>query len=334
MTSSSIEIRAVVIEGKGGVETLSIKTRSLRAPGPGEVLVEVAGASCNRADIIQRRGFYAAPPGAAADIPGLEYAGTVAQLGEGVQRWKVGDRVMGIVAGGGMASHVVVHEREAMPVPKNLSLSDAAAIPEVFLTAYDALFLQAGLKTGETMLVHAVGSGIGTAAVQLARAVSATSVGTSRTADKLERCAKLGLDHGVVAADKVFAKAVIERTGGRGVDVILDTVGAGYLGENVQALAPRGRIIVIGLLAGATGELPLGALLAKRASITGSVLRSRPLEEKAALAQAATAALVPLFERGALVPVIDKVMPMTEIRAAHEHLESNASFGKIVLTWS
>jgi putative PIG3 family NAD(P)H quinone oxidoreductase len=332
--TAPIAIKAVVIAGKGGVETLSLANRTLRAPGPGELLVEVAAASCNRADIVQRRGFYAAPAGAVQDIPGLEYAGTVAQVGDGVQRYKAGDRVMGIVAGGAMATHVMVHEREAMPVPKNLSLTDAGAIPEVFLTAYDALFLQAGLKTGETMLVHAVGSGIGTAAIQLARAISATSVGTSRTADKLERCAKLGLDIGIAVPEKTFAKAVLEKTGGRGADVILDTVGAGYLGENVSALAPRGRIITIGLLAGVAGELPLGALLAKRASITGSVLRSRPLEEKAALAQAATAALVPLFERGALVPVIDKVMPMSEIRAAHEYLESNQSFGKLVMTWS
>jgi len=203
----------------------------------------------------------------------------------------------------------------------------------VFLTAYDALFLQAGLKTGETMLVHAVGSGIGTAAIQLARAISATSVGTSRTDDKLERCKKLGLDIGVVAQDKSFAKAVLERTGGRGVDVILDTVGAAYLGENLQALAPQGRVVVIGLLGGVAGELPLSLLLAKRARVIGSVLRSRPLEEKAALAQAASAALLPLFERGALVPVIDRVMPMSEIQKAHEHLESNKSFGKVVMTW-
>jgi NADPH:quinone reductase-like Zn-dependent oxidoreductase len=314
--TTPIEIRAVVIAGKGGVETLSLQKRTLRAPGPGELLVEVAAAACNRADIMQRLGFYPAPPGVAADIPGLEYAGTVAAVGEGVQRYRQGDRVMGIVAGAAMASHVLVHEREAMPVPKNLSLTDAGAIPEVFLTAYDALVLQAGLKTGETMLVHAVGSGIGTAAIQIARAISATSVGTSRT------------------ADKTFAKAVLERTGGRGVDVILDTVGAAYLGENVKALAHQGRVVVIGLLGGATGELPLGLLLAKRARIAGSVLRSRPLEEKAALAQAAAGALVPLFERGALVPVIDRVLPFSEIQEAHRYVESNQSFGKVVMTWS
>lgn len=329
-----IEIRAVVITGKGGVETLSVQKRSLRPPGPGELLVEVAGAACNRADIIQRLGFYSAPPGFVQDIPGLEYAGTVARVGEGVQRFKQGDRVMGIVAGGAMASHVIVHEREAMPAPKNLSLTDAAAIPEVFLTAYDALVLQAGLKTGESMLVHAVGSGIGTAAIQIARALSATSLGTSRTADKLERCAKLGLDAGIVSSDKTFAKAVLDATGGRGVDVILDTIGAAYIGENVKALAPQGRIVVIGLLGGVAGELPLGMLLAKRARIIGSVLRSRPLEEKAALAQAATSALVPLFERGALVPVIDRVLPFAEIQEAHRYLESNESFGKVVMTWS
>lgn len=333
MSTSTIQIRAVVIDGKGGVETLSLKDRTLREPGPGELLVEVAAAACNRADVIQRMGFYAAPRGTVPDIPGLEYAGTVARVGEGVHKYRAGDRVMGIVAGGAMATHVLVHEREAVPVPKNLSLSDAAAIPEVFWTAYDALFLQAGLKTGETMLVHAVGSGIGTAALQLARAISATSIGTSRTEDKLERCKKLGLDVGIVVSDKTFAKSVLDRTGGRGVDVILDTVGAAYLGENVKALAPQGRVVVIGLLGGVAGELPLGMLLSKRARILGSVLRSRPLEEKAALAQAVTSALVPLFERGALVPVVDRTMPMAEIRQAHQYIESNQSFGKVVLTW-
>jgi NADPH:quinone reductase-like Zn-dependent oxidoreductase len=240
---------------------------------------------------------------------------------------------MGIVAGGAMCTHVLVHEREAIAVPESLSLTDAAALPEVFLTAYDALFLQAGLRMGESMLVHAVGSGIGTAAIQLARACGVTAVGTSRTEDKLERCKALGLDIGIAATDKTFAKAVLERTGGRGVDVILDTVGAVYLADNLQALAPKGRIVVIGLLGGAAGELSLGMLLAKRARILGSVLRSRPLEEKVTLAQACTRELLPLFARGALAPVIDVVMPMSEIRAAHERLESNTTFGKIVMQW-
>ncbi len=328
-----ISTRAVVIAGKGGVETLSIADRSIREPGPGEILVEVAAAGCNRADIMQRRGFYPAPPGAPADIPGLEYAGTVAQLGEGVRSWKLGDRVMGIAAGGAMSTHLLAHEREAMAVPANLSLTQAAAIPEVFLTAFDALFLQAELRMGETMLVHAVGSGIGTAAVQLARACGATSVGTSRTEDKLERCKPLGLDIGIATPDKIFAKAVLEQTNGRGVDVIFDTVGAAYLADNLQALAPKGRIIVIGLLGGVAGELSLGMLLAKRARILGSVLRSRPLEEKITLAQACSAQLIPLFTRGALKPVIDIVLPMTEIRSAHERMEANTTFGKIVMTW-
>lgn len=330
-----IEARAVIIDGKGDADVLRLGALAVREPGPGEVLVAIAAAGLNRADVLQRRGFYPAPPGAPANVPGLEYAGTVAAVGEGVGAVALGAPVMGIVGGGGMASHVVVHERELVRVPQGMSLEDAAAIPEVFMTAYDALFAQAELALGETVLLHAVGSGIGTAGLQLARAAGVRALGTSRTEDKLERCAALGLakDDGLLVHDKRFAARVLERTNGRGADVILDTVGAAYLGENLQALAARGRLVVIGLMGGATAELPLSMLLAKRASLRGSVLRSRSLEEKAELAQSFGRTVVPLFERGALRPVVDCVLPMSEVAEAHRRMERDQSFGKIVLRW-
>ncbi len=314
---------------------LRIGEIAVRDPGPGELLIEVAAAGLNRADVLQRRGFYPAPPGVAANVPGLEYAGTVAELGSDVTDFARGDRVMGIVAGGGMASHLVVHAREAIRVPEGMALTDAAAIPEVFLTAYDALFVQASLDMGQTLLVHSVGSGVGTAAIQLARAVSARALGTSRTQDKLQRCQPLGLAiaDGILVSDKRFAAMVAERTSGRGVDVILDTVGAAYLGENLASLASRGTLVVIGLMGGANAELALGALLQKRARVVGSVLRSRPHEEKAALAQAFARATLPLFARGALAPVVDAVLPMADVQEAHRRMEKNDTFGKIVLHW-
>jgi putative PIG3 family NAD(P)H quinone oxidoreductase len=266
-------------------------------------------------------------------VPGLEYAGTVAQLGNGVSDFTVGDKVMGIVAGGGMATHVVVHAREAIKVPGKLSLAEAAAIPEVFLTAYDALFAQAGLGIGQVVLLHAIGSGIGTAALQLARIAGARAIGTSRSADKLERCKPLGLQDAILVSDKRFAAEVTRRSAGHGADIILDSVGAAYLAENLSALALKGRLVLIGLMAGATAEIALSVLLAKRAQLIGTVLRSRPLEEKASLAQAFTRDVLPLFERGAIVPVIDQVMPMQDIAQAHRRMEQDENFGKIVLTW-
>jgi putative PIG3 family NAD(P)H quinone oxidoreductase len=326
---------AVIIEGRGDVDVLRLAELPVREPGPGELLVEVAAAGLNRADVLQRRGFYPAPHGAPANVPGLEYAGTVAAAGEGVSEFAAGDRVMGIVAGGGMSSHLVVHAREAIRVPEGMSLTDAAAIPEVFLTAYDALFVQAEIAMGQTVLLHSIGSGVGTAALQLARAASARVLGTSRTQDKLERCKPLGLREGdgILTADKRFAERALELTGGRGADLILDTVGAAYLSENLEALASRGTLVVIGLMGGASGEVALGALLQKRARVQGSVLRSRPLEEKATLAQAFARAALPLFESGALRPVVDAVLPMAEIREAHRRMEQNETFGKLVLSW-
>jgi NADPH:quinone reductase len=330
-----MQARAVLIEGKGEVDVLRIGEIEVQGPGPGELLVEVAAAGLNRADVLQRRGFYPAPAGVPANVPGLEYAGTVAEIGAGVTEFAAGDRVMGIVAGGGMASHVVVHAREAIAVPERLSLEQAAAIPEVFMTAYDALFVQAELGMGQAVLLHSIGSGVGTAALQLARAAGARPLGTSRTEDKLARCHALGLaaEDGILVSDKKFAAQVLSRTGGRGCDVVLDTVGAAYLGENIAALANRGTLVVIGLMGGATGDVALGALLAKRARVQGSVLRSRPLEEKATLAQSFAKAALPLFASGALRPVVDCVLKMSDVREAHARMERNDTFGKIVLAW-
>jgi NADPH:quinone reductase len=328
-----IEAQAVVIAGKGDVDVLRIDRLQVREPGWGELLIEVAAAGLNRADALQRRGLYPAPPGVAAHVPGLEYAGRVARLGEGVTDFAVGDRVMGIVAGGGMATHLVVHGREAMRVPEGMSLTDAAAVPEVFLTAYDALFLQAGLGLGQVVLLHAVGSGVGTAALQLACATGARPIGTSRSAEKLERCKALGLTDAVLVPDNRFASRVMELSAGRGADVILDTIGAAYLAENITALAGGGRLVLVGLMGGASAEIALGTILAKRAKVIGTVLRSRPFEQKAALMQAFSRDVLPLLQRGAIKPVVDCVLPMAEIQEAHRRMERSQSFGKIVLSW-
>lgn len=329
----SITARAVRITQPGGPEVLTIEEIEVREPGPSEVLVRVAAAGLNRADCLQRKGAYPAPPGVAADVPGLEFSGTVEKLGEGARDFAVGDLVMGICGGGSMATHIVVHERELMRIPRNLGLIEAAAIPEVFMTSYDALFSQAELQPGERLLVHAIGSGIGTAALQLARAIGATVIGTSRSQQKIDQVQTLGLglSHGIVADENGFAEAL--KGNGGGVDVLLDTIGAKYLVENLKAIAPRGRIVVIGLLGGTKAELPLGVLVAKRVSLRGSVLRSRPLEEKAALAQRFSRQIVPLFEQGVLRPIIADVMPMTDIREAHRRMESNDLLGKLVLAW-
>ena len=321
-----------MLRGAGDVDVLHIEDVARPVAGTGEVLVEVAAAALNRADCLQRRGLYPAPPGAPRDVPGLELAGVVVEVGAGVLDLVVGDRVMGITAGGAMATHVALHERTLVRVPPSLDLERAAAVPEVFMTAFDA-FAQADLAMGEVALVHAAGSGVGTAAIQLAVHAGARVIGTSRTADKLARCRSLGMADGVVVEGGAFAARVRELTGGRGADVILDCVGAAYLEENVRALAPRGRLVLVGLLGGATGTLPMALLLAARGRIHGTVLRSRPLEEKAVLAQAFARQAVPLLADGRLVPVVDAVMPMTDVREAHRRMERNETFGKIVLAW-
>lgn len=321
-----IHAKAVTISEPGGPEVLHIKPHSVRKPGGSEILVEVAAAGLNRADTLQRRGLYPAPTNAPAQIPGLEYAGLVRQVGPAVQRWSIGDRVMGIVPGGGMSTHLITHEREALPIPANMDLTTAAAIPETFLTAFDALYLQAKLAMGERLLIHAVGSGIGTSALQLALAMNAEVTGTSRTASKIERCQDLGLVQGIHVTDGRFADNL-------NVHVILDLVGASYVQENLRALAPRGRIVTIGLMGGARSEIPLNILLQKRVSWMGSVLRSRSLEEKATLMRAFEIHVLPLLATKQIRPVIDAVIPMSNIREAHSSMDGNNTFGKLVLTW-
>jgi len=315
------------------VDVLSLDTLRVRDAGPWEIRVQVAAAGLNRADLLQRRGYYPAPPGVPADVPGLEYSGTVEQVGEGVREFAPGDAVMGIVGGGAMATHLLVPAREVMRVPAGMPLTEAAAIPEVFLTAFDALFGQGRLAPGQTVLVHAIGSGVGTAALQLGLLAGARVVGTSRSQEKLTRCRELGLEAALLVDNNQFAAALFEQNGGRGSDVILDTIGASYLNENVKALALGGRLVLVGLLGGASAELPLSLLLGKRASVIGTVLRSRPTEEKARLAQDFARDLLGHFERGKLKPVLDVVLPMREIRAAHQRMEQNQNFGKIVLQW-
>ena len=324
--------KAIRIREPGGPEVLQVGEIDLPKPGPTEVLVDVAAAGLNRADCLQRRGFYPAPPGVPADVPGLEFAGVVESVGDAVSTWKPGDRVMGIVGGGSMATRVVTQGAELMPVPKELSLEEAAAVPEVFLTAYDAIVLQGGLQAGQSVLLHAVASGVGTAGIQLASAIDATSIGTSRTADKLPRCTDLGLNHAVLVEDGSFAEAVLEAAP-KGVDVILDTIGASYLAQNVKVIGKKGRIIVIGLMGGVKGELALGTLLAKRASIHGSVLRSRSAAEKAELTRSFAEEMLERFATGELKPIIDDVLPMTDIQTAHQRMDKNETFGKLVLSW-
>ncbi|HVV86990.1 MAG TPA: NAD(P)H-quinone oxidoreductase [Kofleriaceae bacterium] len=331
-----MQVEAIQFRGAGGPEVIAMGDVEVRDPGVGEVQVEIVAAGVNRADILQRRGFYPAPAGSPPDVPGLELAGHVVAHGPGATLFEVGAPVMGIVGGGAMARRITVHERELMPVPRGLDVAEAAAIPEAFLTAWDALVLQAHLAAGEIALVHAAGSGVGTAALQLVRAVGARPLGTSRQEGKLGALAAFGLaaDDGIVAAGGRFAGAVMSRTGGAGAAVILDCVGAAYLEENLRALAPRGRLVLIGTMGGATGPAPIGMLLGKRATMIGTVLRARPLEEKIALARLAAARLVPLFEDGRLRPVVDVTLPMTACAEAHERMERDANVGKIVLRWA
>jgi len=334
----STQARAVRIQAAGGPEVLVLDQISVRDPGPTEVLVEVVAVGLNRADCLQRKGVYPAPPGTVPDVPGLEYAGRVAKIGSEVRSRKVGDPVMAICAGGAYATHIVAHERELLPVPAGMELTQAAAIPEVFMTAYDALFLQAHLGMGQFALVHAIGSGIGTAALQLIRAAGAYAIGTSRKADKLERLKALGLVHGIATDQPLFAGRVKEITGGRLAQAVLDTVGASYLAENIKAVAIGGTIVTIGMLGGAKAELPLGLLVAKRAALRGSVLRSRPLEEKVALARAFAECVLPQFsavgaQPPALRPMVEDVMPMAQAAQAHARMESDDLFGKLVLCW-
>jgi NADPH:quinone reductase len=300
---------------------LSVQEHEDPQPGSGEVLVRVRGAGLNGADMMQRRGLYPAPPGSPAEIPGLELAGEVAELGPGAQRFEVGDRVMGIVGGGGQAELATVHERVLVPVPENISWPEAGGVPEVFTTAHDAIFTQAGLRPGERLLVHGGAGGVGTAAIQLGAATGARVTATVRNPDARATVAAFGAE--VIEPDGFADHGPF--------DVILELVGAPNLGPNLEALATGGRITVIGISAGATGELNLRALMGKRARIHGSMLRARPLEEKAMTARAFERSVMPLLESGAVRVAIAETFPLERAVEAYDRFAAGGKIGKIVL---
>lgn len=328
----SDSMKAVVMREPGDPEVLELRDVPRPEPGPGEVRVRVASSGLNRADLLRRRGRYPASPGTPPDILGLEIAGTVDALGPGDTPLAVGDEVMGILGGGAYAEYAISPAVTLVPTPRGMPPVTAGAIPEVFMTAFDAVFLQEGLQAGETLLVHAVGSGVGTAAVQLGARAGATVIGTSRTPEKLERAAALGMTHGVLADDR-WPERVLELTGGRGANVILDLVGGPYPAGNQRVVAERGRHIVVGVPGGSDAQISLGALMGRRASIRGTLLRVRSVEEKRALAEAFARDVLPSFETGDLQPIIDRVYPERDAAEAHRHMESNESFGKILLEW-
>jgi len=326
-------MRAIVIREPGGPEVLELRDVPTPEPTRGEARVRIHATAVNRADLLQRMGMYPAPPGSPRDIPGIEIAGEVDAVGENVTEWKPGDRVFGIVGGGGYAEAIAVPARTLARIPEGMSYVDAGAVPEAFLTAWDGMVDQGELTAGETVLIHAAGSGVGTAAVQIARAIGARSIGTARTSAKLDRARELGLGEAiVVAGDGSFADAVRARTGGRGVDVVVELVGGAYVAQDLACIAHKGRIVVIGMMAGTRVDFDLNTLMRKRAIVRGTMLRSRPLEEKILTALALDRHLVPLFERGALKPIVDRVFPLRDAAEAHRAMQSNETFGKVVLT--
>jgi putative PIG3 family NAD(P)H quinone oxidoreductase len=322
-------MRAIVYTGVGGPEVISLREVETPSPTEGQLRVRVVATALNRADILQRLGAYPAPPGAVQEIPGLEFAGVVDAVGKGVdERW-IGREVCGIAAGGTYAEYVCVHHGLCFDRPEGVSLIESAAIAEAFVTAHDALVTIGGAREGSTVLVHAVGSGVGIAAVQIARALGARVIGTARTESKRARAMHFGLD---AAIDPAVFETSVRAMFDRGVDIIVDFVGARYLDANVRLLAPRGRLVIVGLLGGARGELDLGQLLRKRARIEGTVLRSRSDEEKSAAVQAFAAWAAPLWANGTLRAVVDRVLPIERAAEAQQAMSANENFGKIVLT--
>ncbi len=323
-------MRAITLPSYGGPEALVLADVPDAVAGPGEVLVEVAATAVNRADVLQRRGFYN-PPAGASPYPGLECSGRIAALGEGVAGWQVGDEVCALLAGGGYAELVAVPAGQLLPVPAGLSLVEAAALPEVACTVWSNVFQLAALEPGEVLLVHGGTSGIGTLAIQLAARHGARVLTTVGTAAKAQRAVELGAERAIRYRDEDFVDVVREGTGKRGADVVLDNMGAAYLGRNVQVLAVNGRLVVIGLQGGVKAELDLGALLAKRAAVHATSLRARPAAEKAAIVAAVAAGVWPAVEAGEVKPVVDRVLPLAEVAQAHRVLEASEHIGKIVM---
>ncbi|WP_404350670.1 NAD(P)H-quinone oxidoreductase [Phycicoccus jejuensis] len=324
-------MRAITVPTPGGPEALVVSDVPTPEPRAGEVLVRVVAAGVNRADSMQRQGHYPPPPGE-SEVPGLEVSGVVEALGEGVDGWSVGDEVCALLAGGGYAEHVRVPAGQLLPVPAGVSLEDAAALPEVACTVWSNVFLTANLQPGEVFLVHGGSSGIGTMAIQLAKAVGARVAVTAGSAAKLDACRELGADVLVSYRDEDFVERVREATDGHGADVVLDNMGAKYLGRNVDVLAPNGRLVVIGLQGGRVGELDLGQLLAKRGAVIATSLRARPHAEKAAIVAAVREHVWPLVEDGTVRPIVHSRHPLESAADAHRELEESGHIGKILLT--
>ena len=325
-------MRAALITEPGGPDVLQIMEVDDPVPGPEDVLVDVKASALNRADMIQRQGNYPAPAGSPSDIPGLEFAGVVVEAGERVIGMAKGDRVFGLLGGGGYASRTITHHRMAIPMPSDWDFVQAAATPEVYFTAYDALFNRGNLQMGESLLVHAAGSGVGTAAVQLAHQAGAFVFGTAGSPKKLDGAAKLGMDVGINYHDEDFSAVVKEKTGGAGVDVLIDFIGGPYWDQNIASMAVLGRLVEVGLMGGARVEVDLGQLLGKRLQVTGTGLRGRTLEEKLAITAQFKRHVLPHLASGSMKPIVDRTFPLEEVADAHRYMETNANFGKIVLT--
>ncbi|MEU9483267.1 NAD(P)H-quinone oxidoreductase [Streptomyces decoyicus] len=324
-------MRAITIPEPGGPEALVWADVPDPKPAEGEVLIEVAASAVNRADLLQRQGFYDPPPGSSL-YPGLECSGRIVELGPGVHGWAVGDEVCALLSGGGYAEKVAVPAGQLLPVPDGLDLVSAAALPEVTCTVWSNVFMIAHLRPGETLLVHGGASGIGTMAIQLAKAVGARVAVTAGGPEKLARCAELGADILIDYREQDFVQEIRKATDGTGADVILDIIGAKYLQRNVKALAVSGRLAIIGLQGGVKAELNLAALMAKRAAITGAGLRARPLNEKAAIVAAVREHVWPLISNGQVRPIVDRTLPLAEAAEAHRIVEASTHIGKVVLT--
>jgi putative PIG3 family NAD(P)H quinone oxidoreductase len=323
---------AVVTEGHGGPDVMRLGEASMPEIGEGEVLLKIAATAVNRADTQQRKGNYPPPPGE-SEIMGLEAAGVIEAIGPGVQGWNIGDRVMTLLGGGGYATHAKAAAGTLMAIPDGFGMVQAAAIPEVFLTAYLNIFREAGLKPSETLLMHGGASGVGTAAIQLAKALGPSKViVTVGSEDKAEACKALGADHAVLYKQEDFAERVLDITGKRGANVILDHIGGAYFEKNMACLAVYGRLVIIGLMGGAKSEINIGRMMVKRQRVIGSVLRARSVAEKTALTEAFKREALGRFATGELKPVIHEVMPLHDIVKAHEHMEANANTGKIILS--
>ena len=320
---------AIEISTPGGPDVLRPVQRDIPAPRPGEVLVKVEAAGVNRPDIMQRQGKYPPPPGA-SDIPGLEIAGTIERV-EGDSRWRVGDRVCALVAGGGYAEYCVVPSSQCLPMPSGMDACTAAAIPETYFTVWTNLFQRGGLKAGERVLVHGGTSGIGSTAIQLARALGSTVFATAGSDDKCAACRTLGATHAINYRTEDFVAAIMELTGGEGVDVVLDIIGGDYLPRNLECLRLHGRLVQVGLIGGARAQIDLRRVLTNRLTITGSTLRPRTAAEKGAIAEELEARVWPLLARGDVRPVVHATLPLTLAADAHRLLESGEVIGKVVL---